>query len=154
MMFVERSMFPPKNEVNAMMSYGYAILYGKLESIILRSRLNIDLPFVHGHSKSQTGLHHDIADIFKPIFVDRLIFRLINKGMIDKNDFEYHVDYVYLGTKGMKKWINYFEQYMKETVRVGNKSYNKYQLLSREVNRISNHVFKGDVYQGYYMTRW
>ena len=152
--FRERSTFPPQNEVNAMMSFGYAILYGKLESIILLSRLEISLPFVHGHSKPNTGLHHDIADIFKPIFVDRLIFRLINKDVIQQSDFEGRDGGVYLNKTGMKKWITHFEKFMKETIKIGTKSYSKQQLLSREINRIANHVFKNHSYEGYVMTKW
>ena len=86
--FEERSTYPPLNEVNAMMSFGYALLYSRIEGSIIRSRLTIELPFIHGYSKKDSGLHHDIADIFKPILVDRLVFRLINKKIMNKSDFE------------------------------------------------------------------
>ncbi|MDO4466865.1 MAG: CRISPR-associated endonuclease Cas1 [Bacillota bacterium] len=73
---------PPENEVNAMMSYGYALLYGILLSILDRSSLFPQISFIHSLSKNCDSLQYDLADIFKPVLVDRLIFRMIRKKQI------------------------------------------------------------------------
>jgi len=152
--FIKRSHYPPKNEINALMSFGYAMIYSRLESSIHRSRLSLELPFVHGYSKPNSGLHHDIADIFKPIFVDRLIFQIINKKMIGLKHFEHKNGGIYLNKTGMNIFITCFEEYMKKTIKIGSKYYSFKQLLSKEVHKISRLVHDGKVYKPYVMTRW
>jgi CRISP-associated protein Cas1 len=152
--FQSRSFYPPQNEVNALMSFGYAMLYSRLESSIHRSRLSIELPFVHGHSKQNSGLHHDIADIFKPIFVDRLIFQMINKKMVWLEHFENRSNGVYLNKAGMTMFIAQFEDYMKKTIKLGKKHYSYRQLLSKEVHKISRFVHDEQVYKPFVLTRW
>lgn len=152
--FDDRSTYPPKNEVNAMMSFGYALLYARLEGSIYRSRLSIELPFIHGYSKKSSGLHHDIADIFKPIFVDRFIFHMINRKMINHHDFEKHHDGVYISKEGMGKFIAHFDEYMRTTIKMGDRTYSYQQLLSKEVHKISNHIHDKKVYHPMIMTRW
>ena len=153
--FEQRSTYPPKNEVNAMMSFGYALLYSRLESTLHRSRLCVELPFVHGHSQKGSGLQHDIADIFKPIFVDRVIFRMINKKQLDlKSDFESQKGGVYLSKDGMTKFIYEFDQVLLDTIKIGERTYSFRQILSREVHNISRHVHEGKPYVPFVLTRW
>jgi CRISP-associated protein Cas1 len=149
-----RSQYPPQNEVNAMMSFGYAILYGKIEGDIHRSRLVLELPFVHGHSKLDSGLQHDIADIFKPIYIDRLIFNLINKKAINLTHFEKRDSGVYLNRTGMGIFINHLDEYLKKTTSVNGRMYTYRQLLTKEVHNISNHIFDNKAYKPFKMTRW
>lgn len=152
--FDERSHYPPKNKVNALMSFGYALLYSRIESSIHRSRLVLELPFIHGHSKANSGLQHDIADLFKPIFVDRLIFQMINKHMVHEDHFETKKGGVYLSKIGMASFIDNFDTFMRKTILVNQKYYSKRQLLSKEVHKISAHVHDDKPYKAFVMTRW
>ena len=68
--FNKRTVNPPLDYINAIMSYGYAILYGIIENDIYKSNLSISLPFIHGLTRNPDGLQYDIADIFKPVVID------------------------------------------------------------------------------------
>lgn len=152
--FVSRSKHPPKNEINAMMSFGYALLYSLVEGSVQRSRLCIELPFQHGTSKTNTGLHHDIADIFKPIFIDRLILQMVNKRMISKKHFVIADDGVSMNKEGMSIFIDTFDSYMLTTVKINSRAYTYRQILSREVNSVSNLVNEGRAYIPFILTKW
>jgi CRISP-associated protein Cas1 len=152
--FGSRSMYPPSNAVNAMMSFGYALLYAKLEGDIHRSRLMPELPFVHGLSKAGSALQHDVADLFKPIFIDRLIFSMINKRMITLGHFEQRDNGVFMTRDGMGVMISQLDASMKRTVPIKGKHHSYRGILTREVHEIANMVFEGKSYRPFVMTRW
>lgn len=150
--FTKRSTRPPQDPINAIMSFSYAMLYSLVSNIIYRSRLNINLPVIHGIVRSEEGFQYDIADIFKPIICDRLIFRMINKNMIDQTCFEYNdrLKGVYLNKKGMTIFIHNFEEMLADTIVVSGKKKMSYRnILSREVHKISEHILKRKTYKGY-----
>lgn len=152
--FIQRSTRPPLNEINAMLSFGYALLYSRLEGSIHRSRLCLELPFQHGYSKKGSGLQHDIADVFKPIMVDRLVLKLINKKNIRKEHFEARQTGIFLTKEGMTIFITEFEESMGTTIDIKGKKYTYQQVLSREVHQISNLVNEGKKYKPFILTKW
>mgnify|MGYP002533460772 FL=1 len=83
--FERRSRRPPKNEVNAMISFGNTILYGYIADVIQKTDLDIRIAFLHSANRRSQSLNLDIAELFKPIIIDRLIFSLINKHIIVAN---------------------------------------------------------------------
>ena len=84
--FERRSRRPPKNEVNAMISFGNTILYGYIADVIQKTDLDIRIAFLHSANRRSQSLNLDIAELFKPIIIDRLIFSLINKHIIVANN--------------------------------------------------------------------
>uniref|UniRef100_UPI0010353246 CRISPR-associated endonuclease Cas1 n=1 Tax=Clostridioides difficile TaxID=1496 RepID=UPI0010353246 len=72
------------------------------------------------------SLSLDIAEIFKPIIVDTIIFSLINNKRINKNYFEYQDKICYLSEKGKKKFLQEFENKMQTTI--------KHRNLNRKVS--------------------
>ncbi|HHU55710.1 MAG TPA: CRISPR-associated endonuclease Cas1 [Acholeplasmataceae bacterium] len=153
--FTKRSIRPPKDPINALMSYGYTQLYTLISNIIHRSRLHISLPIIHGNVRSPEGLQYDIADIFKPIIIDRLIFRLINKKQIQAEDFDIKEDKVYLNRLGINVFINNFEELLYKTIYINEmkRKLSYRNIISREVHKISNHIFNNQKYKGF-RSKW
>lgn len=142
--FVKRSKNPPLNEINAMMSYGYSMLYSILLSILDRNSLMPQISFIHSLTKNYDSLQYDLADIFKSVLVDRLIFRLIRKQQIKKEYFEYYPDgRCYMTKEGLAFFTVEFDNNLKITVKINNKSYSYRSLLTREVYNLANYI-KGD----------
>ena len=150
-LFEKRTVFPPKDEVNALLSYGYALLYSIIENDIHQSNLNISLPFIHGVSRHSGGLQYDIADIFKPVLVDRLIFRLINKHQITKDYFLKNMDYVLLNKSGVTLFIEEFELLLQNIIVNNGKKISYRSIIKREVFKIEKSVKNGDNYHGFLM---
>jgi len=73
--FSERKKHPPADEVNAMISYGNAVLYGVILSEMHKTCLNPGVSYLHEPRDGRNSLVFDIADIFKPITVFRAISR-------------------------------------------------------------------------------
>ena len=68
--FSGRTRRPPKDLVNAMLSFGNVYLYNRIS-------------FVHSSMRRKNNLCLDLADIYKPLTVDRTVLTLVNKHMID-----------------------------------------------------------------------
>ena len=82
-----RSKRPPKNEVNALVSYGNMLCYTLCLKQIYHTQLNPTISFLHEPGARRYSLALDLAEIFKPLLVDRLVFGLLNKRILQGNDF-------------------------------------------------------------------
>ena len=72
-----------------MISFGNTLLYTRFANAIYRSALDIRFGIIHNSYKRHESLNLDLADLFKPVLVDRTIFTLVNKNMINEiGDFE------------------------------------------------------------------
>lgn len=139
--FEKRTKNPPKNEVNAMLSYGYAILYGIILAILDRSSLYPQISFIHSLSKNCDSLQFDLADIFKPILVDRLVLRLIRKKQIKKSFFKTKEDGLcYMTKEGVKVFIREFDKLMQSTIEYKSRRYSYRSILSKEVHKYSEYI--------------
>jgi CRISPR-associated protein Cas1 len=68
---------PPRDELNAMISFGNSLCYTVCLDAIYNSQLNPTLSFLHEPGTRRYSLALDISEVFKPILVDRLIFSIM-----------------------------------------------------------------------------
>lgn len=149
--FVKRSRRPPKNEVNAMISFGNTVLYGCISNIIMKTDLDIRIAFLHSANRRPESLNLDIAELFKPVIVDRLIFSLINKHIIvaHKHFSRYDDGAVLLNSEGKNIFLSAFKEKLSQTLDVKGEKYTYAQLISREVWNLRNHILQGENYTPY-----
>lgn len=144
-MFEKRTKNPPENEVNAMISYGYAILYGIYLAILDRSSLFPQISFIHSLSKNSDSLQFDLADVMKPILVDRLVLRLIRKKQITKSHFDWKDNKAcFLNNYGIKVFMKEFDILMQSTIDYHGKRYSYRSLISKEIHQLSEYL-KGNL---------
>lgn len=115
--FEFRSRRPPKNEVNAMISFGNSLLYSAVLSELYHTQLNPAISYLHEPSERRFSLALDIAEIFKPFIVDRTILYLVNKGMIKREDFERDLEGVLLNENGKRKFLKAFNEKLESTIK-------------------------------------
>ena len=89
--FNKREIRPPTDEINSLISFGNSLLYATVLSELYQTYLHPSVSFLHEPSERRFSLSLDLADIFKPIIVDRTIFKLVNNNMISKKHFTYDV---------------------------------------------------------------
>lgn len=114
--FEGRQYRPPDNEVNALISFGNMMCYSECLRSINQTQLNPTISYLHSPGDRRYSLALDIAEIFKPILVDRLIFKVINKNEIQKKDFDQHVNRIVLKDSGRKKFVQSWENKLSETI--------------------------------------
>lgn len=115
--FKQRVRRPPDNMVNALISYLNMLTYSACLSEIYVSQLNPTVSYLHSNSERRFSLSLDIAEIFKPLIVDRLIFSLINRKIITEKDFENGSNGNYLKQTGQQKVLRQFDERLNKTIR-------------------------------------
>lgn len=107
---------PPSNEVNALISFGNTLCYTQAVDAIYHTQLNPTISFLHEPGVRRFSLALDLAEIFKPIFVDRTIFSVLNKRMIKASDFDFSMKGCLLKDAGRKTFLKAFEEKLNETI--------------------------------------
>ena len=149
--FINRSKRPPKDAINALISFGNVYLYNKLSTYIRMTTLDIRIGFLHSTNNRAESLNLDIAEIFKPIIVDRVIFTLINKHMINVKDYFEEVEGggIYLNKTGKKIFLEELRGKLYQKVKMG-KEYITYDaIMKKEVHKISRYVMYNEKYKPY-----
>jgi CRISPR-associated protein Cas1 len=148
-----RSYRPPQNEANALISFGNMMCYSQCLRAIHQTQLNPLISFLHQPGERRFSLSLDIAEIFKPILVDRVIFKVVNKREIQAGDFEPNLNAVLLKPKGKKKFVQSFEDRLTETVkhRTLNRSVSYKHLVKLECYKLVKHILDIEEYKPFKM---
>lgn len=132
-----RTKRPPSNEVNAMVSFVNMMCYTLCLDMIYHTQLNPTISFLHQPGFRRFSLALDLAEIFKPLLADRLIFALLNKKIIQKNDFDHQLNSCLLKESGRKKIVKAWDEKLGETI--------KHRSLGRNVSY--KHLVKLECYK-------
>lgn len=132
--FEKRTRRPPKNEVNAMLSFGNTFLCNYIATAINKTSLDIRIAYLHSTTSRMESLNLDIADIFKPLIVDRTVFALINKRMISPLNFvREDSGAVYLTNSGKKLLIAALHEKLDSSVPVGEEQKTYAEIIRDEI---------------------
>jgi CRISPR-associated protein Cas1 len=144
-----RSKQPPANEVNTLISFGNMMCYTLCLSQIYHTQLNPTISFLHEPGVRRYSLALDLAEIFKPILVDRAIFRVLNKKEIQASDFSMELNRCVLKESGRKAFINAWEERLNETIqhRVLKKNVSYKNLVKLECYKLSKHILNMEEYK-------
>jgi len=116
--FRKREKRPPTDPINALISYGNSLMYTAVLSEMYKTQLNPTISYLHEPGSRRFSLSLDLAEIFKPLLMDNLIFTLINKKMIRLEHFEYVEENIcFLNDTGRKIFITEFENRMRATIK-------------------------------------
>ncbi len=153
--FGARTKRPPENRINAMISFGNSLLYVEVLSEIYKTQLDPRIGYLHSTNNRRFTLNLDVAEIFKPIIVDRMIFSLINKGIIKKSHFKDQLGGIYLKDNGRQAFIEKWEQKLATTIKHrGLKRNVSYRTLMRlELYKIEKHLLEDKEYKPF-VARW
>jgi len=144
-----RSKQPPRNELNALISFGNMMCYSTCLRMIYHTQLNPTISFLHEPGARRYSLALDLAEIFKPILVDRVIFKVLNKKMVTERDFDKNINSCLLKESGRKTFIRAYEERLNETIRHrGLKKKVSYaHLVKLECFKLSKHLLQMEKYK-------
>jgi CRISPR-associated protein Cas1 len=115
--FNRRVRRPPDNEINALISFGNSVLYTACLGEICRTQLTPTVSYLHEPGARRFSLALDLSEIFKPLIVDRAIFKLINNGELKETHFDRSMDGCYLTDSGKKIFLGALEERMNATIK-------------------------------------
>jgi CRISPR-associated protein Cas1 len=145
----KREYNPPTNEANALVSFLNSMVYTTCVSAIRKTALDPTIGYVHEPGERRFTLSLDIADIFKPILADRVLFRLVNRQQIGIDDFENELDGCLLTEDGRLAVLEAYEETLDRTVEHPRLKRNvSYKTLVRtDVYSLKKHILTGEQYR-------
>jgi CRISP-associated protein Cas1 len=144
-----RTKQPPGNEVNAMVSFVNSMCYTLCLDMIYHTQLNPTISFLHQPGERRFSLALDLAEIFKPILADRLIFSLMNKKQIQPSDFDKQLNSCLLKESGRKTVVKAWDEKLNETIK--HRSLGRHvsykHLVKLECYKLSKHILDIEEYK-------
>ncbi|RQD74695.1 MAG: type I-C CRISPR-associated endonuclease Cas1, partial [Candidatus Syntrophonatronum acetioxidans] len=83
----KRSRRPPLDNMNALLSFLYALLVNETKSALETVGLDPYVGFLHRDRPGRPGLALDLMEEFRPYLADRLAITLVNRRQLTGNDF-------------------------------------------------------------------
>ena len=126
--FNGRNKNPPKDPINAVLSFLYTVLANKIHSFLIIEGLDASIGFLHTLSYGRTSLVYDLIEEYRTPIVESLTCSLFNLGVFNNTDFTDELTDdenwdtskeednktnkvgVYLTEVGMKKTLSHFEK--------------------------------------------
>jgi len=108
--FNNRNRQPPKDPVNAMLSYGYTLLFHNVRALVEARGLLPHLGYLHGSQPRQPSLVLDIMEGYRPWVVDELVLQLTSKRLITPEQFTISSKGAWLNKDGRRVFIQSLEQ--------------------------------------------
>lgn len=153
MKYEKRTRQPPENEINAMISFGNSLLYSTTLGEIYNTALNPTIAYLHEPGERRFSLALDLSEIFKPLIIDRLIFFLVNKRIIQKDDFRDDLNGVMFTESGKRTFLKYYEEKLQTTIkhRALRRSVSYQRLIRLEAYKLVKHIIGAKPYKPFVM---
>lgn len=141
--FEARERRPPRDPVNAMLSYGYTILSTELISAAEQAGLDPDIGFLHSDRWGRPSLALDLMEEWRPVIVDSVVLRMIATEQVQPEDFTYDpVTGCRMTDKARKALLESYERRMLTKVSSGDAGVREAyrRLLVGQARRLAEHL--------------
>ena len=151
--FEKRVMHPPDNMMNSLISYVNSMIYTKVLTEMYQTQINPTISYLHEPGERRFSLSLDIAEIFKPLIGDRLIFSLLNKNQITEKSFTKDLNFLHLEKNASQLIASELEKKMNTTIKhkdLGREVSYRY-LMRLEVYKLIKHILGEKDYEPFEM---
>lgn len=140
--FEGRSHRPPANEMNSLISFGNSLIYTAILSEIYKTHLDPRIGYLHTSNHRRFSLNLDVAELFKPVIVDRLIFSLINKRQISLRQFQHIEGGITMTEDARKTFVKEFDERLRTIIyhRKSRRKVSYRRLIRFELYKIEKHL--------------
>lgn len=151
--FEKRVMHPPDNMMNSLISYVNSMIYTKVLTEMYQTQINPTISYLHEPGERRFSLSLDVAEIFKPLIGDRLIFSLLNKNQITEKSFTKDLNFLHLEKNASQLIASELEKKMNTTIKhkdLGREVSYRY-LMRLEVYKLIKHILGERDYEPFEM---
>lgn len=116
--FTMRSQHPATDVVNALLNYGYGLLYGKIEGVMIKSGIDPYIGVLHRDDYNRPVLVYDVIEIYR-VWVDYVVYNLVVQQIITDDYYSVREDGSYwLESLGRRILIQSLNDYMDEIIQI------------------------------------
>lgn len=114
--FEGRNRRPPRDPVNALLSFAYALLVKDFSIALLSAGLDPLLGFYHQPRFGRPSLALDLMEEFRPLIADSVVVAAVNTGVVVDSDFERAAGSVALKSDARRNFIEAYERRLDQLV--------------------------------------
>jgi len=139
--FFGRSRNPAKDEFNALLNYGYGVLYSMVEKGCIIAGLDPYVGFLHTDSYNKMSLVFDLIEMFR-IYVDETVIYLFSRRMVKDEFFEPLEQGKGLSKDGKAALIEALNKKFEETISYRGRNIKTRNTIQMECHRIANSLIR------------
>lgn len=114
--FAERTQNPALDPVNALLNYGYGLLYNKIEGALIKTGIDPYIGIMHRDNYNRPVLVYDIIEIYR-IWIDYVVYSLVIQNVITEDYYSIKEDgSVWLEALGRRVLIQSVNDYLEEII--------------------------------------
>jgi CRISPR-associated protein Cas1 len=115
--FEGRQRRPPRDPVNALLSFGYVLLTNQVSSAVSIVGLDPYVGYLHSSQFGKPALALDVMEPFRPLVVDSTVLTVLNNRMLSEGDFREELGAWRLNEDGRRTFLAKFEERLDTTIR-------------------------------------
>ena len=139
--FKARSRNPATDEFNAMLNYGYGVLYSMVEKACIIAGLDPYIGFLHTDNYNKKSLVFDIIEMFRT-FVDETVVHLFSKRKVKEEYFDKIQNGLSLNKEGKAVLIEALNETFEKTIKYKGRNIKTKNVIQFECHRIANRLLK------------
>ncbi|ADE15990.1 CRISPR-associated protein Cas1 [Nitrosococcus halophilus Nc 4] len=143
--FTPRVRRPPNNPINCLLSFLNQLTYTIVRHELFKTHLEETFSLLHSPGNGRSSLSLDLAEPFKPILADSLIFRMLGRKMLDASWFEQYEGVCLLSETGRRNIAEQFSIRLEE--RYQDRSFREW--IYREALAIERHFLGVAEYESF-----
>ncbi len=114
--FTTRVRRPPNNPINALLSFGYALLTASCASAARTVGFDAHIGFLHRDRYGRESLALDLCEEFRPIIVDALVAGIVNRRVLRPDDFEINPTSVMLQPAARRRYLELYSRKLADEI--------------------------------------
>lgn len=142
--FKGRSRRPAKDPFNALLNYGYGVLYSRVERSLILAGLDPYLGFLHVDRYNKPSLVFDFIEPFR-IWIDRPVVRLFTKKQVSKGDFTNRAGQTALEKPAKAQLMEAVNRFLEEKTEFHGKQQMRKNVLQLRAHELAMAIMKGEV---------
>lgn len=143
--FDQRSQHPATDVANAFLNYGYGVLYGKIEGILIKAGIDPYVGVLHRDDYNRPVLVYDVIELYR-VWVDYVVFTLLTQNVISDEFYSVREDGSYwLEPLGRRVLIQSLNDYFDETMTKGGITRSRLTHISLYVQDFAQKLKKFDL---------
>lgn len=135
--FAERTQHPAMDVVNALLNYGYGLLYGKIEGALIKAGIDPYIGILHRDDYNRPILVYDVIELYR-VWVDYVVLSIVSQGAITDEYYSVKEDgSFWLEPLGRRVLIQSVNDYLEEIVTVNGVSRSRMTQISLYAQRLA-----------------
>jgi CRISPR-associated protein Cas1 len=155
MTFTKRTRRPPKDPVNALLSFGYTLVTNEILSFLFAVGFDPYIGYYHSLDYGRPSLALDMTEEFRHPVVDRFTLYLVNNSIISYEDFDDKGEEGFLLKQdALKRYFQHYEKRITDLFhdKISGENVNYRNLFRRQAYRIAETIKTGQPYEPYVET--